>query len=228
MRSLITNFLEPSSLLIYFVGLWISHKKHNVPGTKPLAFYYLVAAVLQVMASMVVILKTETNIWMYDSVAFLTAIFISHHFYRLLQSPKKKKVVLVLFCVYLVHTVMREITMEGERLFDSFGYAIVSASIAIYVFMYYHQILQKVTAQSILYDFNFWLASSYLVYFVGNFIIFASYYYFTTLIIKTLTKEQTSLMTTLWGLHNVLLFISAASFLTGSLWINFRKKLASS
>ena len=163
---------------------------------------------------------------MYESVAFLAAVFIGHHFYRLLQSPIKKNTVIALLCIYMVHVVIRQITHEGIRMFDSFGYSLLSASIAVYVFMYYHQVLQKVTEQSIFEDLNFWLASSYLVYFVGSFIIFVSYYYFTTLVINTLTKEESRLLTTLWGLHNVLLFISAATFLTGSLWINFRRKLA--
>ena len=193
-----------------------------------LAGYYLVAALLQLGASMVVIWKTKTNIWMYETVALLTAVFISHHFYRALQSARKKKVVIALLGIYLIYAVVRQLTIEGVRMFDSFGYSIISASIAVYVFMYFHQVLQKVTKVSILKYLNFLLASGYLVYFVGCFIIFVTYYYFTALVIKTLTKEQSALLTNLWGLHNVLLFISAVSFLIGSLWINSRKKLASS
>jgi hypothetical protein len=208
--------------------LWIYYLKNRTPGTKLLAVFYLLAATLQVAASMVVILKTKTNIWMYETVAFLTAAFISHHFYRLLQAPKKKKAVIVLFSIYLVYVVIRQITIEGTRLFDSFGYSILSASIAVYVFMYFHQLLQKVSEVSILKDLNFWLASGYLFYYVGSFIIFVSYYYFTSLVIKTLTKAESALLTSLWGLHNVLLFISALSLLIGSVWINSRRKLASS
>jgi len=223
-----TNYLECLCFLLYFLALRMYNRKEKSKAIKQLSIYYLLITLLQVYGTLEVKFLYIGNIWVYDAVAVLTAIFISHHFYRLLESPKKKTTVLVLFGIYIVYAIIRHTTLEGRRLFDSAGYAILSASIAVYVFMYFHQVLQKVTNASILRDINFWLASGYLFYFVGSFFIFVSYYYFTTLIIHTLTKPEKRLLTSLWGLHNVLLFISALALITGCLWINSRRKLESS
>lgn len=230
LRQFITNFLEPFSLLLYAVALWIFYRKNKNLELRPLAYFYMVAGMLQLYGSLNVEFKFVSfgNIWVYDTVAMLTAVFVSHHFYRLLHSPAKKRAVATLLVIYVIYVITRNATLDGARLFDSIGYAILSANIALYVFMYFHQLLQKVTNISILKDVNFWLSSGYLVYFIGSFIIFVTYHYFTTLVIKTYTKQERALLTNLWGLHNVLLFIGAASFLIGSLWINSRRKLASS
>lgn len=226
--SFITNYLEPLCFLIYFLALWLHYRKNKLRAVKQLSIYYLIITLLQSYGTWEVKYLRIGNIWVYDTVAILSAVFISNYFYRTLQSPGKRKAVLTLLCIYLIYAIIRQTTIDGRRLFDSFGYAILSASIAVYVFMYFHQVLQKVTEVSILKDFNFWLASGYLVYFVGCFIIFVTYYYFTTQVIATLTKEEKALLTALWGLHNALLFLSALSLLIGSLWISYRKKLESS
>jgi len=163
---------------------------------------------------------------MYEIVAFLTVLFLGHHFLQLLEGNKKKRVVLVLTGIYVLYALVRQFTIEGQRLFDSIGYSLMSASIATYVFMYFHQVLKNVTEVSILEDFNFWLSSSYLLYFVGSFIIFVNYHNLTNQILKTYTYEERQLLRALWGLHNVLLFLGALSLLTGSLWISYRRKLA--
>ena len=226
--SFFTNYLECLCFLVYFIALRIYYRKNKLAAVKQLSIYYLLITLLQLYGTVEVKLLKAGNVWVYDTVAVLTAAFISHHFYRLLESPTKKTTVVALFCIYLVYAVIHHATMEGRRLFDSIGYSILSASIAIYVFMFFHQMLQKVTAASILKDFNFWLASGYLFYFIGSFFIFVSFYYFTMLVIENPKREETRLLTALWGLHNVLLFISASSFLIGCLWIDSRKKLESS
>jgi hypothetical protein len=224
--SFVTNFLEPVALLFYVAGFAIYRSHGKMKETQVLFIYYILMTTLQLLASINVKLgfTKEGNIWQYEIAGFLTATFIGYYFYRLLNGSVKKKVILLLISSYLLYAVFRQFTIEGRRLFDSVGYSLLSASIAIYVFMYFHQLLKNVSEVSILKDFNFWLASSYLVYFVGGFIIFVSYYYLTTKIIKTYTQPERDLLTALWGLHNVLLFLGALSLLTGSLWITYRRK----
>ncbi len=219
--SFITNFLEPFAYLLFCIALAIHYKARKQPATKALLIYYIAATILLVVGCLNV---GKNNIWVYDLVALCTSVFIGFYFYHLLQAPGKKTTIVLLTFFYLAYALIRNITLPGVRLFDSIGYSIVSASVACYVFMYFHQLLKNVTGVSILGEFNFWLASVYLIYFVGSFIIFVSYYYLTNKILSTYTKEERHLMTALWGLHNVLLFVSAISLLTGCLWVTYRRK----
>ncbi len=170
---------------------------------------------------------TNGNIWIYNTnQCSLAQVLIGLHFYYLLESRIKKITVLVLISVYLFYAVIKNIILHDIALFDSVGYSLVSASIGVIVFMYFHQLLKHITEADILRQFNFWLASGYLIYFVGSFIIFVSYYYLTTKILTTYTQEERALLKSLWGMHNVLLFICALSLLIGSIWVTYRRRSA--
>lgn len=222
--SFITNYLEPLACLLYFVAVLLNRKTTKRADTQILSIYYMLGTLVLLTGS-VAVKVTNNNMWAYDLMALFTAVFIGLYFYRLFQSQAKKRTVLVLVIAYLLYAVLRNFTLEGPRLFDSIGYSIVAASVAVYVFMYFHDILKNVTEANILGEFNFWLASGYLIYFVGSFIIFVSYYYFTNKILDTFTQPERDILTALWGMHNVLLFVSALSLLIGSLWITYRRKL---
>lgn len=187
--------------------------------------YYLMVGVLLTAACFPAVRKYFGNtVWLYELAAFFTAVFIGYYFYSIFQSRSKKTTVVVLVLAYLAYALFRNLTHEGQRLFDSVGYSLVSASVAVYVFMYFHQVLNNVTTNNILREFNFWLASGYLVYFLGSFIIFLTYYHFTKKLLENHTEQGKDLLMALWGLHNVLLFVGAFSLLIGSLWIACRRK----
>lgn len=227
MLTVIANFLEPFSYLLYLIGVLIHYRYSGWRSQQWLFLYYLLATLLMAYASYIVEVGTN-NIWVYNATAFAGAVCIGSYFYQLLQSRLKKVVVLSLIGLYVVYAIVKNIALKEIHLFDSIGYSLVSASVAIYVLMYFHQLLTHITETNIFCEFNFWLASGYLIYFAGSFIIFLSYYYFTQKILNTYTDEERELLTALWGVHNVLLFISALSLLLGSLWLTYRKKSASS
>lgn len=226
MFNVIVNYLEPFACLLYVLGVMIYHKKHKKPANIFLLVYYFLASVLLTIGAILVEVQEEmNNIWAYDLVGIAGSVFIGLYFYRILQSAAKKKTVITLTTIFFLYVIIRNATLSGPRLFDSIGYAILSASVAAYVFMYFHQVLKNVSEVNILKEFSFWLSSGYLFYFIGSFIIFVSYHYFTLKILKTYTSEERDILTALWGLHNVLLFLSALSLLIGSLWVTYRRKL---
>lgn len=225
--SFVNNFLEPLAFATYLLATVVHFRRNRNAYTGLLLVYYAFVTAAMIYASLDVWYRWRgNNIWAYDAVALLTTVCLGAYFYRLFQSPAKKRNVLLLIASSLLYFLLKNTVFIQPRLFDSIGYSIVSASVAVYVFMYFHQLLKNVTEASILRDFNFWLASGYLIYFVGSFIIFLSYYYFTAKILQSYTKNERDLLTALWGVHNLLLFISALSLLVGSLWLNSRKKSA--
>ncbi|HYO22400.1 MAG TPA: hypothetical protein VER36_08325 [Flavisolibacter sp.] len=221
-----TKFLQPVAFLLYLISFFIYRRYQTTKDTQALYVYYVITTALHTFIGIAAYHRSKwENIWLYEIGAALTSLFVSYHFYRLLTDGYKKKAVLVLVIVYLLYALMRQFTIRDYRLFDSIGYSLLSASVAVYVFMYFHQVLKNVSEVSILKDFNFWLSSSYLLYFVGSIIIFLNYHRLTLQFIKTYSSEERHLLMALWGLHNALLFLSALSLLTGSLWISYRRKL---
>lgn len=215
--------LEPFSYLVYLGAILIHYRHSGWRSEKWLLAYYLISVVLMAYAAN--IFSDETNnIWAYNISAVVTLLCISIYFYRLLQATAKKRVVAGLLSIFLVYAIIKNIVLRDILLFDSMAYSYVSAAVSVYVLMYFHQILKNVTETDIFREFNFWLASAYLIYFMGSFIIFASFYYFTNRIIDSYTMPERQLLSTLWGVHNLLLFVSGSGLLLISLWLTYGKK----
>lgn len=226
--SFINNYLEPTGYFIYLIALWLYARRHQEKRIAPLLAYCFLTFVVMLTASIMVQHSSAANIWLYNIHAFLTIVFLGYYFRKLFQSPAKIRAVTLVTGLIVLYLLVKNMVLQDYQLFDSIGYSLVSAAIVFFVLMYFHQLLSHVTDQNILRNFNFWLASGYLIYFAGSFLIFLSYYYLTTQILATYTAQERKLLTTLWGVHNMLLFVSAFSLLIGSLWLTYRKKSVSS
>ncbi|HEV7332006.1 MAG TPA: hypothetical protein VGN63_13305 [Flavisolibacter sp.] len=226
--SFINNYLEPTGYFIYLIALWLYARRYSEKHITALLAYCFLTFVVMLIASIMVQNSSYPNIWLYNIHAFLTIVFLGFYFRNLFQSRFKVIAATLLCAIIVVYLLVKNIVLQDFQLFDSMGYSLVSAAVVFFVLMYFHQLLSNVTDQNILRNFNFWLASGYLIYFAGSFIIFLSYYYLTTQILATYTAQERELLTTLWGVHNMLLFVSAFSLLIGSLWLTYRKKSVSS
>jgi hypothetical protein len=92
--------------------------------------------------------------------------------------------------------------------------------------MFMHQILANVSEESLSMNFDFWFVSSLLIYNLGAFIIFLTFGYLTRKILpaELYSFENRDLVTAVWGVHNVLLFLSSLLTLASAVWISFHKK----
>jgi hypothetical protein len=223
----ISVYLEPLAYLLYLIAVVIYHRRTKQRSQRWLAAYYLPATVLMGYAGYCVA-QGIANIWVYDVSLVIAAVCTSGYFYQLLLGRLKKRFIISLLVLFLIYAVVKKLVLQEVALFDSIGYSFFSAIVAVYVIMYFHQVLTHVTETNILRDFNFWLSAGYLIYFSGSFLIFVSYYYLTTKILSTYTQQERDLLTMLWGVHNILLFASAFLLLAGSLWLTYRKKSVSS
>ena len=226
--SFINNYLEPIGYFIYLIALWLYARRYKEKLITALLAYCFLTFVVMLTASLMVKYYSGANILLYNIHAFLTIVFLGFYFRNLFHSKAKVRAVTLVASLIVFYLLVKNIVLQDYQLFDSMGYSLVSAAVVFFVLMYFHQLLSNVTDQNILRNFNFWLASGYLIYFAGSFIIFLSYYYLTTQILATYTAQERELLTTLWGVHNMLLFVSAFSLLIGSLWLTYQKKSVSS
>ena len=115
-------------------------------------------------------------------------------------------------------------------LFDSLGQVILSIAVVIMAFMFMHQVLTNVTEESLWLNFDFWFVSAQFMYHLGTFFIFLTFQDLTTKIMSSnlYSKDNRILLTQLWGVHNVLLFLSALLISASIVWISFRRKSQSS
>lgn len=229
MKYLIAYLLEPISYLVFTLAIFFfSWKNQAKLRHKVLTGYFFVATILMFKALLEP--RDGSNISIYDILCLLTSFSISTYFFSALNTLWKKVVTVVLCGIQIAYYFLSNIIFEDTPLFDSLGYVILSMAIVIMIFLFLHQILSHVTEESLAMNFDFWFISSQLIYFLGSFIIFLTFNYLTRRILpaELYSHENRVLLTNLWGVHNVLLFLSSLLTTFAVIWISFRKKLPSS
>ena len=215
------NFLEPIAYLVYFIAFLLEIRKHKAINTWILLIHYLFATILMVYAAMKALLN-QNNVWLYNLVCLQSSVAICFYFHQLVVGRKQKLIVKFILAANVIYFLVTNVILGRFFLFDSIGYAILSVSVSILGFFYFYDVLKNVRIRQ--YDFNFYLVSGYLIYFLVSFAIFLTYHYLTNRILDTYTDEERGLLTILWGVHNVSLFLSAMTTLSGSLWIIYRNR----
>ena len=71
---------------------------------------------------------------------------------------------------------------------------------------------------------NIWVFISFLFYYAGSFFIFLTYKILTQKGINTNLLEERKSLGTLWGIHNIIYFISCLIATFGLLWKKFQAR----
>ena len=217
----LSNFLEPVAYLVFFIAIFLEHKRQQITRIKVLLLHYLLATLFMLYAA-IKAYYDQDNRWVYTVVCLQSAIAVCYYFHNFFSGGNKKLLIKCLFGINVAYFLISNIILGGISQFDSIGYAILSATVSVIGFVYFYDVLKNVRIRQ--YDFNFYLVSVYLVYFLVSFAIFLTYHNLTNRILDTYTLEERKLLTVLWGAHNIMLFLSAMITLMGSLWITYRNR----
>jgi hypothetical protein len=191
---------------------------------KALIVFYLAGTVL--LTGMAV---SEVNTHFYNLLYPLTSLFLSHYFYTLFRTRLKKSIAVMAGVITLLYFSFH----IDNPYFDSIGYVIASTGMVVLIFLYLHQVLNHVTEEPLSLNIDFWFVCVQLAYHLGSFAIFLSYNYFTEQYMamaqgEPQRKETGTILTYLWVVHNVLLFLGALIISFGISWIYRRKSRSSS
>jgi len=188
-----------------------------------LLIYYILATFLLGYAAIISLNYKSSdagnNNWLYNIHYFLSAVVMGYYFNNILVSKSKKKIVIVLFSLVAVNFIITDFILT-KTYFNSTSTAFLFLSMVIASLMYLHELLINMSEKNILLNFNLWLISGYIIYFLGGFFIILSYSYLT----DKLTYDQETILGDLWSVLNVLLFVTSIITLSSHLWITYRKK----
>lgn len=212
------SFLLNSFILFYYCWKINYRFKYRV-----LTGFNFVAAILLAKASQEG-LQFNTNVEYYNFLYLLSSLCLGYYFYTSLL-PKLKKIITLLLCgITILYFIFNNPLFSKDQLFDSMGYVISSMGITIMILMLIHQIMTNVNEEPLSLNFDFWFICSQMVYHLGSFVIFLTYNYLTQKIIPQYIYKNRELLTYLWTIPNVLLFLSSLITCTGVLWIAYSRK----
>jgi hypothetical protein len=181
---------------------------------KVLIVYYLFAMVIITYASFLAFDESKDNNWLYDIHYFLSAIVFGYYFHDLLLNKTNKKIIIVLFTLVVLNFILSDFVFR-HPFFNSLSVAFLFLIVIIAALFYFHELLARMTEKNILLNFNLWVVSGFLVYFLGGFLIILSYNYFS----YRLRIEDRVILADLWAVLNVLLFLTSVLTLCSFLWI---------
>jgi hypothetical protein len=220
----LSHFIEPLAFLLLFASLHFYHRKVDAGiQYKMLYRYYLVATLIMFVSS-----QLDFNPPMYNLLYLLTGMSIGYFFYKTLQSRFKKNLALAGITITITYYFVSNLMNGFDQIFDSNGHVLSSTCIVVLIFLYLHQVLTNVNEDPLSQNFDFWFVCVQLVYHLSSFAIFLSYNYFTHrfFLERHESKEIGTILTTLWVVHNVILFLSAVTISLSIAWIYRRKSLS--
>ena len=185
--------------------------RRNKSNKKEVLFiFYLVEIILILVACYTT--NMMLNRIIYNVYFFITVSVFSYYFKSLVSTNPKKLIVTILFIMNLILFI--NICIISRQLFEinNYFYAIIYLTIVIYALLYFDDVLKNVNELKLLHQFDFWLVSGYLLYFLSCFFIIFFY-----------ENIEVGLRGALWSLQNLILFLSSVLTLSASIWI-YQKK----
>jgi hypothetical protein len=207
MKFFISHILEPLSFLIYFGAFfWYARMGQRKPGYRLITIYYLLATGILFLAALRYV-GYKSNTFYYNLLYPITSVGFAGYFFSLFKTRFKRTIALTVSITTLTYFIIN----LNEIYFDSLGYVISSTGIVLLIFLYLHQLLTNVSDDPLANNFDFWYICVQLMYHLGSFAIFLSYNYFTYRFLTAGDDKKSigTLLTYLWIIHNIILFIGA-------------------
>lgn len=214
----IKNFLEPFSYLIYAIAMFFEYRRDRTVKKMVLYIFYIISAISIGYACKVALDVNDNNNWIYNSHYILSTVIFGYFFYNTLFSVISRVTISILFTSALIMLIATSFFIRNSS-FNSYGSAFLFIVMVTSSLMYLRQRFRQLNEESILFTFELWLISGYILYFLGSFFVVLTYNYYST----RLSEEKWYLLADIWGVQNALLFISSLLAMTGHLWISYQK-----
>ncbi|MBS1681276.1 MAG: hypothetical protein JST48_06155 [Bacteroidetes bacterium] len=221
MKFFISYILEFLAFFANFIALSVFCLKISTGFRyRLLCAYYLLASALIAKTLLDI---TVNNAHLYSILYVITGLSVSYYFYDLFTSAGKRLLAIAVGLCTLAYYLLS--LQNKDIIFDSVGYALTSVGIVFLIFLYLHQLFSNITEEPLTNNFDFWFVCSQLIYHLGSFVIFLTYHRLIEKIMEgDYSSENRAILTYLWGIHNVLLFLGSLLTASGLIWILSRRK----
>ncbi|MEO5682864.1 MAG: hypothetical protein ABIQ88_09495 [Chitinophagaceae bacterium] len=154
----------------------------------------------------------NNNIFFYKLNAFLSFGIAGLFMLTILKKMLAAKAFGLIAAYYTVSLVVLLIILinESNTSFNSMSFSLTAFSVCLFCVIYYLNSLANPGDENIIQTSKFWLITAFFVYYGSNFFIFLTFGLLAKYNIKGLG---------LWGIHNVIFFISCCIILIAAKWI---------
>lgn len=158
------------------------------------------------------------NILYYNTICIVSFCTIAFIFYQVFNLTIYKKAVAISSILYIPVFFMLLIFWDDNMTFNSTGFSLASLLIIVYSFLYFKEKISLAGDQQVFFDKYFWIVTGFFIYYFGCFFIFLTFKFLTLNGILTDVLEERKSLGTLWGIQNIIYFLSCISISIGILW----------
>jgi hypothetical protein len=205
-KELVNNLLESLSLLIVVLIFIFKYRDWALMrGMKILFMYFLLAFINTAFATGLAFLNKQNVFW-YNLNGFCSLASLTWFFYNLSNDFYQKKIILWGGLIGLFLFLYILFYWDNNITFFSPGYAIGSLLIILFSLLYLKEELTR--KNSLHNDRTIWIICALLTYYLCSFLIHVSYKYLTNNFLAGKLSHTFFTPGNLWGIHNVILFLS--------------------
>jgi hypothetical protein len=139
---------------------------------------YIIYTFLQQLGAILYASQGHNNSWIFHIQAIVTSFFIGKVISELFQNENLRKRYLILRNIVCIVHVVVVLAVQPLNQFPSFNIGVGGLFITFGCFLYYMRLLDSPTEERIVFDPNFWLISSILLFYVPTFLLWLSINYF--------------------------------------------------
>ena len=188
---------------------YLSHLKSNGKNHLLLICFLL----LQLFANgygKILMHQQVRNIYVYQVNALLSCIIVTLYLVKELSkiSGPSVSVRLKLYAFVSYALLLIFVLFEDTSFFNSLSYTFTGFTICVFCILFYLQSLSNLKEENLIRSTRFWAVTSFFLYYSISFFIFIYY--------KVFTELSISNFQVLWGIHNIVLFLSCLLLIVAS------------
>lgn len=217
MRQFINNYLEALSPLIPLLLLLITYSRQKLKVTNALSLHFTLIFILKTIVVWTGHYNIP-NIRYYNAICIVSFCTIAYIFFQVFNLTVYKKALVVSSVLYIFVFFILLIFWDDNMSFNSTGFSLASLLIIVYSFLYFKEKIALADVQQAFFDKTFWIVTGLFIYYFGCFFIFLTFRFLTLNGILTDLIEERKSLGTLWGIQNIIYFLSCISVSIGILW----------
>jgi hypothetical protein len=157
-------YLTPiASILTFIISLTIFLRPGGEPYLRSFSFFLFVNCCLDTSTSYMA-LNTINNVFLSNVNTMVTIGFYLYLLMEIVQRPKAKKVLLIVFIVYLLISMMNFFLVQKTGVFNSMTYCLGCLLIVTACIYYFWELFQQRESLNLLRQPAFWICSGLLFY----------------------------------------------------------------
>lgn len=223
MRAFLNSYLETISPLCPLIILLIGFKNNMSKDTRILFVLYSLSAFICIIIAVLSYLHLP-NIIFYTTLVIVQFFTISFFFINIIKDKKKVRLIIRIMLFYLLFLPFNFTFLETSAVYTSISTAAAALLVILFCFIYFRERLIFIDMEDILVKRNFFIVVSFFLYYAGAFFIFLTYKTITIESINYTDLSARKSIGTLWGIHNIIYFLSCLMASFGLLWYTFRIK----